>query len=327
MKAHVAITQGPASEVFQIIDLPIPHPQAEDVLIKVHYTSVNPLDCKIRMQPSNKRNFPIILGFDVCGEIVAVGDKVIDLEVGTMVMASPSPFRSGANAEYVLVESRNCVAIGSLDHTLAAALPLAGITAYEALFYRLKVREGDTLLIHAGAGGVGHMALQLAKAVGCTVITTASRQESLMFCKKTCGADHVIDYKSSNLKEFISEITQGQGLSYIFDTVGGTTFTESLSCLASNGHICTILPVHFDATTAYANLLKNITISYEFMGSTYPLEPYRQRTVLDHLKKHLANGTLLPHISRVYSFEDLPLAHLELEQGHTIGKILVKVRS
>ena len=324
MKANVIIQNGSAAEVFRVIDLEMPTPQSDEVLVQVHYTSVNPLDCRIRSMPNSRRSFPVTLGYDVYGIIVDRGSDVQDLQTGDTIIASPDPFFAGANAEYVIVKAIRCLKVGQLDPRIGAAIPLVGITAYEALHDKLKVQSGDTLLIHAGAGGVGHIAIQLAKNSGCIVITTASRPESIEFCKHILKADHVINYQTENVKERILAITNGEGLAYILDTVGGNTFIQSIDCLRNGGHICTILPASFDAATGYTNLLKNINISYAFMNVSGASG--RHRTILEKLVEMIDRRQLVPHISAVYDFFAIDQAHIQMEGKHTMGKIVIKIQ-
>ncbi|MGN6645148.1 MAG: quinone oxidoreductase family protein [Cytophaga sp.] len=324
MKANVIIQNGNAADVFRVIEQEIPTPQSDEALVHVQYTSVNPLDCRIRSIPNSRRSFPVTLGYDVYGTIVDTGDAVNDLHTGDTIIASPDPFFAGANAEYVVVKAIRCLKVEQLDPKIGAAIPLVGITAYEALHDKLKIQSNDTILIHAGAGGVGHIAVQLAKHMHCKVITTASRPESIEFCKHILKADHVINYQTENLKDRIDTITNGEGLAYILDTVGGDTFTQSIDCLRSGGHICTILPVSFDAATGYANLLKNISISYEFMNVSGATG--RHRTILKKLVEMIDNKQLVPHISAIYGFEDIDKAHIQMEGKHTMGKILIRVQ-
>lgn len=326
MKANVIIKNGEAYEVFAIQDLEIPKPDPDEILVKVFFTSVNPLDCKIR-NFSNQRSFPITLGYDLYGEVVEVGKNVKDFETGDHIIASPSPFSSGANAEYICIRASQCLKVNNVDATIGAALPLAGITAYEALFDRLKISLGDTILIHAGAGGVGHLAIQLAKAHRCTVLTTASREESIAYCKKELKADHVINYQTTSFKEYIQGLTENRGISLILDTIGGDTFIQSLACLSPGGHICTVLPVHFDSKIGYSNLLQNITISYEFMGASaaYNIDPLRQRQILGELVKRVSSGQLKPRIDKIFNIKELAKAHEYIESSHTMGKIVISV--
>ncbi|QDH81178.1 zinc-binding dehydrogenase [Echinicola soli] len=323
MKANVITGTGKASEVFKIIEMDRPSPKVDEVLVRVHYTSVNPADCRIRTIPNPGRSFPAILGYDVFGEVTAVGQQVIGLSPGDNIIASPSLFLPGANAEYVCIKSNMCLKVDELDPKIGAAIPLVGITAYEALFDRLKLKPSHTILIQAGAGGVGHIAIQLAKKTGSRVITTSSRTASLQYCRDVLKADHVINYKEENVAKKVLEITGQKGVDLILDTVGNDTFVSSLGCLRPAGHICTILPVHYDALTGYENLLNNRTISYEYMGMS--ASSGRHREILKKLVGLIQKNELAPLVSEVYPFDQIHKAHEAIETGHTQGKIVIKV--
>jgi NADPH2:quinone reductase len=328
MKANVITAHGPARAVFEMREVPEPVALADDLVIKVLTTSVNPLDCRIRAKASVPRNFPLILGFDVCGVVVEIGSNVKGFKIGDRVSGSPAPFRSGANAEYVAIDYRSCALAGNLTSEMAAAIPLVGITAFEALLDRLHIRSGDLVVIHAGAGGVGHMAVQLAKYVGCKVITTAGRKESMDYCANELGADYVLNYREQDVKAAVMDLSEGQGAALILDTVGGSTFSQCIDYAAYNGHICSILPVSIDAQEGYRLLLKNITVSYQFMGGPLqnPSQNY-QGMILKRLVEMVQDGTLRPHVSKVYPLEELALAHEQIETGHTMGKIIIRVNN
>lgn len=336
MKANVITAHGPAREVFAMQKVSDPVPTANDLILKVLTTSVNPLDCRIRSKASVPRHFPLTLGFDVCGIVVEKGRNVTGFGIGDRVIGSPTPFRNGANAEYVAIDHRSCALAGTLADATAAAIPLVGITAYEALFDRLRVRPGDWVVIHAGAGGVGHLAIQLAKNAGCRIVTTASRPESLAYCAHELGADHVLNYHKTNIADAVMDITGGQGAGLIMDNVGADCFSHSLSYVSHNGHICTILPVGVDEQQGYLLLLKNITLSYQFMGdrrsggrrpgrrNTLELDNH-QGQVLQKLVEMVESGQLRPNVSKIYDWHDLAQAHEEMERGHVTGKLVVRI--
>lgn len=326
MKANVITAHGPAHEVFAMQEVADPAPAASDLILKVLATSINPLDCRIRNKASVPRNFPVTLGFDVCGIVVDKGSEVTGFALGDRVLGSPTPFRHGANAEFVAIDYRACAHAGTLDDTVAAAIPLVGITAWEALFDKLRVRAGDWVVIHAGAGGVGHLAIQLARNAGCKVITTAGRPESLAYCAGTAGAEHVLNYQDGNLAAAIMDITGGRGVRHIFDTVGGATFSQCLDYIMPGGHICTILPVAVNEQDGYRLLLKNVTLSYQFMTPlSRRAEDNPQGQVLERLVAMVENGSLVPHVSQVYDWHDLAFGHEEMERGHVMGKLVVRV--
>ncbi|MBE7381173.1 MAG: zinc-binding dehydrogenase [Leptolyngbya sp. SIO1E4] len=325
----MVITQHGDLDVLAYQDYPDPVPGAQDLLVRVHATSLNPVDCKVRRASRVPRQFPLILGYDVSGTVVAVGDRVSGFKVGDEVYASPSLMRNGANAEYVTVDSRSAaLKPATLDHASAAVLPLVSLTAWEALDLRANLQPGQTVLIHAGAGGVGHIAIQLAKLRGCFVITTAGREESIQFCRDHLHADVVIDYRHEDFAAKVMDITSGKGCPTILDTVGDDVFLKSLDCVAINGQIVTILPT---ATNLISEklFLKNVTLHYEFMGvpTVYNLNPERQGTILSALGNLVDAGLIAPRISRrMQLFESLAEGHRLQETGHTLGKISVMVR-
>ncbi|MDX1682731.1 MAG: alcohol dehydrogenase catalytic domain-containing protein, partial [Phycisphaeraceae bacterium] len=177
----VALDEFGDPDVLYTCDLPEPEPGPDDLLVKVHASSMNPVDTKIRRNGLGmERSFPLVTGYDVSGVVEAVGENVDRFSVGDEIYGSPSLARNGAHAEKVLIDAQTAAAKPeSLDHSEAAALPLVTLTAWEALHDRAQIHEGETVLIHAGAGGVGHIGIQLAKLHGCTVYTTASRDESI----------------------------------------------------------------------------------------------------------------------------------------------------
>lgn len=323
MKAMVITGHG-GPEVFSFMEMPEPEVGDYDLLVKVHATSINPVDCKIRQASRFARQFPLILGYDVSGTVVAKGKLVSRFNIGDEVYASPNLSRPGANAEYVAIDSRSAsIKPKTLDHAAAATLPLVGLTAWEALHLRARVQPGQTVLIHAGAGGVGHIAIQLAKLQGCFVITTAGREESTQFCQ-TLKADTVINYRTSNFVEQVMEITAGKGCPVILDFVGDDTFVKSMDCIAVNGQIVTILPTT-TSLIAEKLFLKNATLHYEFMGvpTAYNIDPERQGEILAILKNLVDNGFVKPYVSHQIDMAELPKGHKIQETGHVMGKIAV----
>jgi NADPH:quinone reductase-like Zn-dependent oxidoreductase len=215
----------------------LPELGEHQVLVKIKATSVNPIDWKLRegyLAQMMPWDFPIILGWDVAGEIVEIGSAVKDWQVGQEIFARPETTRFGTYADYTIVD----------DHLLArkpegasfedaAAVPLAGLTAYQALFTHGKLKAGEKVLIHAGAGGVGIYAVQLAKNIGATVITTASKKNHALL--KELGADQVIDYHTTDFSEVLEDID------LVFDTMGGDVQRDSFKVLNENGRLISIV--------------------------------------------------------------------------------------
>ena len=240
MRAMVQEEYGPP-EVLKERECREPELRATDILVEVHATSVNPVDVKARRADSGARKLPFILGFDVSGVIVRCGERAGGWRVGDAVFATAHLFRDGANAEYVALDARSAARKpAKLDHASAAALPLVSQTAWEALHLRARISPGQTVLIQGGAGGVGHIAAQLARLHGCRVLASAGRDESCAFCRDVLGVE-VIDYRTGKLVERVRELTGGKGVPVVLDCVGGDAFLQSLDCAALNAQVVTIL--------------------------------------------------------------------------------------
>jgi NADPH2:quinone reductase len=285
------------------------------------------VDAKIR-QGVRPRELPLVLGYDLSGVVVACGSAVTGWQAGDAVFGSPNVMRHGANAEFALLDARAAARKPvTLDDVHAACLPLVSLTAWEALHERARIQPGQWLLIHAGAGGVGHIAIQLARLHGCRVITTAGRAESLAFCRDVIKADHVIDYRSTDFVARVMELTQGAGVPVIFDTVGGDTFKRSIECLAPCGQLVTITASD-PGSAAAALLYKSATLHYEFMGArlAYDREPEKQGAILSGIAQLVDSGVLQVQVSKVFTLDNLIDAHREIETGRTIGKLAVRVK-
>lgn len=314
-------------DVLEMRDAPEPSVNDADVLIDVHATAVNPVDTKLRSGGISRRQPPMILGFDVSGVVRAVGEAVSGVKVGEAVYASPSLARDGADAELVAVDARTvAVKPEALSHIDAATMPLVTITAWEALHHHGRLHEGETVLIHGGAGGVGHIAVQLARLHDCRVISTAGTEESLALCREH-GADVVIDYRHEDVPARIEQETAGRGCDVVFDTVGGAVFNQSLDCVAVHGRLVTILAPPAEAPI-HKLFVKDATIGMAFMGATtmFGTYPHRQGEILATVSELVDAGKLAPHVSHRFALEELPAAHRQQETGHTHGKIAVGVK-
>ena len=320
MKAMTIIDFGDTS-VFKKSEMPKPDLKnaetchGKSILVKVYATSANPVDYKIRKGLfGDMFKPPVILGFDVSGIVEAVGDKVTDLKCGDEVYYMPRINGTpGAYAEYHLAEEeiiskkpRN------ISHEEAASFPLACGTAWDALIDRTKIKIGETILIHAGAGGVGSYAIQLAKLCGCFVYTTCSPKNFDLV--KKLGADKVIDYKKEDFVEVIRKETNNKGVDVIFDTVGGETLTKSIDAAKSFGRIASIVRVGASLEKAY---LKNISLHFVFVQSN--------RQKMDIIRDLIERGQLKPVIDSVLPLQDASKAHEKLEAGGARGKIVLKV--
>ena len=311
-----------------------PTPAGHDLLVKIDAISVNPVDFKIRQNSAKDTilDTPKIIGWDAAGVVEAVGEKTTKFKVGDEVYYAGDITRSGSNAEYQLIDER---IVGSKPKSLssaeAAAIPLTGLTAYESLFDRIKVNpekdKGKTVLILAGAGGVGSIAIQLAKKLGnLSVIATASRKDSIDWCKEL-GADHVINHH--NLKEELEGIGYKE-LDYIFDFVNLESYWETATdIIKPQGHIVSITGRNKPLNL---NLLKNksVTFAWEFMYTrsmftTNDME--RQHEILNELTDLLDAGTIKTTLTTTlegFTVENLKKAHQMQESGKSIGKTVIK---
>ncbi|WP_439631930.1 zinc-dependent alcohol dehydrogenase family protein [Shinella sp.] len=318
MKAMTLNSFG-GPESFKLSEVPKPIPQAGQVLVRVHATSINPLDYQVRR--GDYRDFvplPAITGHDVSGVVEAVGPGVTTFSPGDEVWYTPQIFDGpGSYAEYH-VANENIVGRkpGALSHLEAASLSLVGGTAWEALVARAALRVGESVLIHGGAGGVGHVAIQVAKAIGAKVFTTV-REDNFEFARSV-GADVVIDYRKEDYISAIMRETNGRGVDVVFDTLGGDTLSRSPDVLAQLGRVVTIVDI-----AQPQNLIeawgKNASFHFVFTR--------QNRGKLDELSTLVERGQLRPHVGAVYALADIPLAHARLEtpSNSVRGKIAIAI--
>ncbi|AWV07973.1 zinc-binding alcohol dehydrogenase family protein [Marilutibacter maris] len=318
----------------QDVDLPAPPaPSGHDILVRVAAVSVNPVDTKVRSPKATVEANPRVLGYDACGIVEAVGDAVSRFKPGDRVYYAGDIGRPGSNAELQLVDSR---VVGhaprSLDDGQAAALPLVAITAWELLFHRMpydseKGGEGKTLLVIAGAGGVGSIAIQLARRAGFTVIATASREDTVAWCE-AMGAHHVINHrqplapqlKALGLESVDAAINLADTVAY-WEVLG--------ELLAPQGHVGLIVEPDAPLKIGDPYKLKCIGIHWEMMFARPLLKTAdmdEQGKLLDRVAalidagelKSVQRDTLSP-----INAANLREAHRRLESGATIGKLVV----
>ena len=318
MRAMVMTDFG-GPEVLVLQDFPEPDCGPGDLLIRVHAAAINPVDCKTRMAPRwGDRAPPMVLGFDASGVVEQVGSAVEGFAPGDAVYCSPALLREGAYAELVAVDARVVARKPeTLSHVEAAAIPLAILTAWEALHDHARIQPGERVLIQAGAGGVGHFAIQLAKEAGCTVVTTAGYPESMALCRELC-ADEVIDYTTQD------PVEAAGSCDVVFDCVGGEVFNQSIDCLGVGGRLVTIVPgVPGDQINKLFG--KNASLHFEFMGSAvmHERQPEKQAAILAEVATRADAGKIKPHVSRIYTLEEIPDAHRQQESQRTLGKLVV----
>ncbi|MEM9881999.1 MAG: zinc-binding dehydrogenase [Planctomycetota bacterium] len=327
MKAIIVPETG-APSVLTAAELPDPTPGPTELLVEVHATATNPVDTKIRSGRFRAPvEFPLVAGYDVSGRVAAIGKQVTKFRPGDAVYASPPLFKPGANAEFVVVDEAVAARKPeSLSHAEAAAMPLALLTSWELLYDMADVREGQTVLVHAAAGGVGHFAVQLAKARGCVVLGTASSDDSFTLMKQL-GVDHVINYKAEDVQARVMELTDGRGCDAVFDLVGQDVFKPSIELVATRGGLGTIvgIPADADLTPLF---MKSASLHAEFMGAVALAGgvPSHQGAILKEAAAMVEAGTLRPHVSRTFALDALAEAHALQETQGVTGKLAVAVR-
>lgn len=325
----IAISGFGGPEVFHAIDMPEPVVGDGQVVIDVHATSVNPIDQKIRsgVVPAITPAFPAVLHADVAGIVRAVGRGVTHLKEGDEVWGCAGGFKglpSGALAEQMLTDAR---LIGrkpaSLSFQEAAALPLVGLTSWLSLRDRAQVQSGQRVLVHAGTGGVGHVGIQLAKALGAEVHTTVSSAYKASLCR-TLGADHTILYTEENPDEYVRSATGGQGYDVVFDTVGGDNLDASFAGARVGGTVVNIAArsTH-DLSPMHA---KSLTLHVVFLVSQIG-NPDRRGLILERLNglaELVEAGQLKPLIDpAVFEIQDVADAHAYRDGGEAIGKVVL----
>jgi NADPH:quinone reductase-like Zn-dependent oxidoreductase len=304
MKA-VRIHQTGGPDVLQYEDAPRPAPGEGELLVRVYAAGVNPVDAKFRQGNSNLP-FPFTLGFDISGSVESVGSGVTRFKAGDAVFAYLSLRRGGGYAQYALVrESEAAPKPATIDFPKAAAVPLAALTAWQALIDNAKLEKGQNVLIHGGSGGVGSFAVQIAKSRGARVLATASTKNLDLL--RELGADTPIDYTAAKFEEIAKD------MDIVLDTVGGETQSRSWGVLKKGGVLVSIVgPVDQNAAKEHgargvAMMVKPDTAELAQIG-----------TLIDE-------GKIKPVLSQVLRLEDARKAHELIESKHTRGKIVLRV--
>ncbi|MFZ3560567.1 NADP-dependent oxidoreductase [Streptomyces sp. BH055] len=310
MKAIGQDTLG-APEVLHEIDVPRPKPGIGQIVVAVHAAGLNPTDYKHRAFGMFLGEPPFVLGWDVSGVVEAVGLGVSLFQPGDEVFGMlPYPYGAGSHAEYVAGPARAFVPKpAGLSHVEAGALPLVGLTAWQALVDVARVQPGQRVLVQAAAGGVGHVAVQIAKARGAYVIGTASAAKHEFV--RGLGADEVIDYRTA---DFAAETGD---LDVVLDTLGGEDRLRSLDVLRPGGILVSLLPVDFDEVAARARELG--------VRATAMLVEHDQagmRAVADLV----TSGKLAVHVADTYPLAEAAKAHAEGDTGRVTGKLVLTVR-
>jgi NADPH:quinone reductase-like Zn-dependent oxidoreductase len=330
MKAFALTRYGKTNSV-AAVERAQPDVGDDDVLVQIHAASINPLDLKIRngeLKPLLPYTLPIVLGNDLAGVVVKTGPRVRGFTAGDAVFAKPNQDRIGAFAEYLALNENDVAPKPErLDMTEAASLPLVALTAWQALVVKARVQPGQKVLIHAGSGGLGSIAIQLAKHLGATVATTTSAKNVAWVTD--LGADVVIDYKTQDITAELS------GYDLVLDTQGGATLEKSLRVLKPGGAVISVagppdpeFAREFGANWFLVQAMRALSfpirrkakkrsVTYSFLFMTANGEQLRELGAL------LDAGVVRPVIDRVFPFGDTLEALAYVESGRSKGKVVV----
>lgn len=328
MKAIIIDNFGDSS-VFKERELSIPEVIPGHVLIEVKATSVNPVDCRIRggQAPGMAPALPAVLHGDVAGIVVAVGEGVTSFQPGDEVYGLAGGTKGtvgGALADYMLADaSLLAFKPQSLSMVEAAALPLVSLAAWQALIDRANIERGQKVLIHAAAGGVGHVAVQIAKWIGAEVYTTASTPRKMALGLEL-GAKAVIDYSQETVREYVGKYTDRKGFDVVFDTVGGPNLEKSFEAVKSLGQVVSIAT----RSTHDLSLMNFKGLTLHVVYTMYPLVSGIGRAHYGEILTKIAQiadaGQLRPVIDhRVFAFNEAGEAHHYLEAGDAFGKVVL----
>ncbi|MGH0599021.1 NADP-dependent oxidoreductase [Bacillus mycoides] len=318
----------------RMTEMPTPEINEYEVLAEIHAASINPIDFKIRdgkVKLLLKYKMPLILGNDFSGVIVKVGTKVTQFKVGDEIYARPRKDKIGTFAEYIAIhEDDIALKPKNLTFEEAASIPLVGLTSYQALHDIMQLQKGQKILIHAGSGGVGTFAIQLAKIMGATVATTASEAgENLV---KSLGADEIINYKKEKFEDILKNYDA------VFDTLGGTTLEKSFDIIKSEGNIVSVSGMPnprfgkefgsgFFKTLLFSLASKKLTALEKKHNAQYSflfMKPSGDQ--LRIIAKYIESGQIKPIIDRIFPFEDTQKAMDYSESGRAKGKLIVKIK-
>ncbi|MGU3360472.1 zinc-dependent alcohol dehydrogenase family protein [Methylobacterium sp. M6A4_1b] len=318
MKAMV-LTRFGGPDSFALRNLPDPRPGPRQVRVAVHATSINPLDCQIRRGDYVEEvELPAIIGQDVSGVVDQIGSAVTEFSVGDEVYYTSKIFGGpGSYAEYhvadVDIVARKPV---NISHAQAASVGLVGVTVWEGLVERARLQVTETILIHGGAGGVGAIAVQVAKAVGARVLATARGSDAALV--EGLGASAVIDFEREDYVDAVNRLTGGRGVDVVLDTLGRDTLARSPRILREDGRVVTLVD-----TATPQNLIdawgRNAT--YHFVFSR------QNRSKLDALTRLIDQGLVVPQVGSEFPLGEVARAHARSEEGRMRGKIVLRVRS
>ena len=309
MMQAIQIQEFGDPQVLQVKEISIPAPGPGELLVRGHAAAVNPVDTSIRAGRAgglSGASLPYVPGFDVSGTVTAIGSDVVNFKVDDEVFAMVDLRRGGAYAEYAIVlENEAALKPTRVNHAEAAAIPLVALTAWQALFEVAKLQKGQTILIHAGAGGVGSIAVQLAKWRGAHIVATASDYNHNFL--RELGVDVPVDYRTQNFEDFASDVD------VVLDPIGGDTQVRSLQILKEGGILVSIVGL----TSEGRNPSRNVR------ATSILVRP--NSVQLSEIGELIQNGIINPIVSYRFPLEQAPLAHEQSQTRRTRGKIVIEI--
>jgi len=313
MKAITCSRYG-SEGVLQLSKVGVPKITASELLVKVYSASVNPVDWKIRSgQIIAKTGFrpPKILGSDFAGTIAEVGNNITNYKVGDKVWGKVDSFKGGSYAEYIKVTGQNISHIPQgIKNEEAASIPNVGLTAYQALINKAGLRKGDHVLVNGASGGVGLMAVQIAKAMGCTVTGVCSGKNAELV--KKLGADYVVDYTSENITPHKNTYD------VFFDSVANLSLLKVISTLQAGG-------VYVRTTPSLESLLLGPVLGLFRLKRVEHIMVKPSHEDLVYLKKLVETKQLVATIDSTYEMKDIAEAHKKSKTGRVVGKLVLKI--
>ena len=333
MKAILMTAAGNAG-VLQLREIPKPElPSSHHLRVKLAAAGVNPLDTKLRANPVyHPDKLPAILGCDGAGIVEEIGGAVTRFKPGDAVYFCNGGLgdEPGCYAEYTTLHEEYCAAKpANLSLEDSAALPLVLLTAWESLIERANLQAGQTILIHAAAGGVGHVALQLAHHLGANIAATVNNEENIGLAHGL-GAEKIIEYREQDFVQETLNWTGGKGADVVFDTVGGETFLRSLNAVRIGGKLVSILATPLAAADVQLARLRNLLLCYELMLTPQLMnlhdERIRQRKILEQGAQLIEASRLGVLVSHKLPLENAAEAHSMIEHGGMTGKIVLTIK-
>ncbi|NBD27459.1 zinc-binding dehydrogenase [Paenibacillus glycinis] len=321
------VLQAPGEpQSLSLVELPLPEPGPGEIRVRIKAASLNPADYKMAKNGHPDWSYPFIPGLDGAGVVDKVGEGVAQWNEGDRVVYHGSFIKPGSFAEYGVAKANAAARIADgLSFEEAAAFPCAGLTAYQALNRKMKLGAGSSILIHAGAGGVGGYAIQLAKAFGAAQVITTASPANFEYVR-SLGADAVIDYGTENVHDRVMALTEGRGVDYALNSINRQSAQADLAMLAFGGQLACIAGAP-ETVADFQPSHKSFTVHKLMLSGAYLAGDERAERDLSAMAEAfmtlMTAGKILPTIGKRIALEDVPQELTRLSQRHVQGKIVV----